>query len=539
MPVTKLVLRLQSDQTLDDPQVGTRLRLKDLTATRAINLVWSEPAASDRDLTFRDPGANDFIVYENLNQTLANKTLTTPTISDFTNAQHTHADAANAGTVSHAVLDDLTTGDPHTQYPLLAGRPLGQTLIGGTQATEALILQSTAHATRGYVISMDSIMLFGGSEVLGLPWVPSDPLAAASKAYVDATVAGGAIWKEVLLTASQLDNTNKAIAQAQPFFIATNPAQLGDALFITDGVTLETWVFGAVSAPFQPATGATPLASMTDLVARINADSTTWSAVLVNTLVDINPTGNVVVIYRSVPAAITTDRIYGTFALANAYCVIYNIDPDYRSNTVLELPPIDLFAPGFGIGRVTADLTSTEAHAVRAESRVYLWNETGAWERVANYADLPALVEQKYLEFGVYKIVSVSGVYADTYEDLSTDFTVWDRVTSTVSSGRADIIYEGRLSATQTSLTSIKIPVKNGSIGTAQYRIFVYTEPNGLVDQYPANPGVQNAPGARTVTTIPTVSTDPTGEKRFYIVVEAYVDAGETLYVGRPFVTQS
>ena len=29
---------------------------------------------------------------------------------------HTHADAANAGTLSHADLTNLTTGDPHTQY---------------------------------------------------------------------------------------------------------------------------------------------------------------------------------------------------------------------------------------------------------------------------------------------------------------------------------------------------------------------------------------------------------------------------------------
>ena len=42
-------------------------------------------------------------------QTLTNKTLTTPTIGDLTNANHTHADAANGGTVSHTNLSDIGT----------------------------------------------------------------------------------------------------------------------------------------------------------------------------------------------------------------------------------------------------------------------------------------------------------------------------------------------------------------------------------------------------------------------------------------------
>ena len=73
MPTTKQVLRLQSDQILDDPQVATRVRLKGLAATRAIQLVWVEPAASDWDVTLKDPTANDAIVYENLAQPLNNR----------------------------------------------------------------------------------------------------------------------------------------------------------------------------------------------------------------------------------------------------------------------------------------------------------------------------------------------------------------------------------------------------------------------------------------------------------------------------------
>lgn len=54
-------------------------------------------------------------------QTLTDKTLTAPVltapvIADFTSAGHDHGDADDGGTISHAVLTGLTTGDPHTQY---------------------------------------------------------------------------------------------------------------------------------------------------------------------------------------------------------------------------------------------------------------------------------------------------------------------------------------------------------------------------------------------------------------------------------------
>lgn len=47
--------------------------------------------------------------------------------------------------------------DDHTQYALLAGRAGGQTLIGGTAASQNLTLQSTSNATRGYVLSPDPL----------------------------------------------------------------------------------------------------------------------------------------------------------------------------------------------------------------------------------------------------------------------------------------------------------------------------------------------------------------------------------------------
>lgn len=59
----------------------------------------------------------------------------------------------NAGALSHNSLADLTTGDVHTHYTLLAGRAGGQIVNGGTAASENLDLRSTAHATKGAVLT--------------------------------------------------------------------------------------------------------------------------------------------------------------------------------------------------------------------------------------------------------------------------------------------------------------------------------------------------------------------------------------------------
>lgn len=52
--------------------------------------------------------------------------------------------------IVHGNLSGLGADD-HVQYALLAGRTGGQTLIGGTLANNNLVLESTSHATKGFV----------------------------------------------------------------------------------------------------------------------------------------------------------------------------------------------------------------------------------------------------------------------------------------------------------------------------------------------------------------------------------------------------
>lgn len=60
------------------------------------------------------------------------------------------------GASDHGALTGLGDDD-HAQYALLAGRGTGQTLIGGTASGNHLSLQSTSHATRGQVRSLDDL----------------------------------------------------------------------------------------------------------------------------------------------------------------------------------------------------------------------------------------------------------------------------------------------------------------------------------------------------------------------------------------------
>lgn len=70
--------------------------------------------------------------------------------------------------ITHGSLSGLTTGDAgHTQFVVLAGRSGGQTVQGGTAASEDLNLESTAHATKGFVKTKDDLVPFTNASYSG------------------------------------------------------------------------------------------------------------------------------------------------------------------------------------------------------------------------------------------------------------------------------------------------------------------------------------------------------------------------------------
>lgn len=102
----------------------------------------------------------------------------------------------------HNTMDNLAVGDVHTQYALLAGRAGGQALIGGTASGERLSLQSTAHATRGYIRCNDNLYAETGHKV-GLDIaVADDDYNGTSADGVNISAGTGVIGTALFLSAA-------------------------------------------------------------------------------------------------------------------------------------------------------------------------------------------------------------------------------------------------------------------------------------------------------------------------------------------------
>lgn len=91
--------------------------------------------------------------------------------------------------IAHSSISGLTTGDAgHTQFALLAGRAGGQSLIGGTASGESLDLDSTAHATKGFIQAKSDFRPFTDASYSG-SWSGTD-LGGLTKRWKDVHLAG-------------------------------------------------------------------------------------------------------------------------------------------------------------------------------------------------------------------------------------------------------------------------------------------------------------------------------------------------------------
>lgn len=126
-------------------------------------------------------------------QTLTNKTLTTPTIASFVNATHNHQSNTGGGTLDHGLALTGLSDDDHTQYVLLAGRAGGQTIVGGTGASNNLTFSTTSNTTKGKYVFSDLtasrvIKTNASSELIAATIVSTD--LDASLFSTDATLGG-------------------------------------------------------------------------------------------------------------------------------------------------------------------------------------------------------------------------------------------------------------------------------------------------------------------------------------------------------------
>lgn len=102
-----LTSKTLASSTLTSPIIGTQVTLDQ--STEDYTLTWADPAAA-RAISISDPLGTDVFVWVDALQTLTQKTLTTPTIGDFQNSTHDHADAAGGGAVVGLALVMLDGG---------------------------------------------------------------------------------------------------------------------------------------------------------------------------------------------------------------------------------------------------------------------------------------------------------------------------------------------------------------------------------------------------------------------------------------------
>lgn len=140
-----------------------------------------------------------------------------------------------------------------------------------------------------------------------------------------------------------------------------------------------------------------------------------------------------------------------------------------------------------------------------------------------------------HLIAGVFDLIAGSVTGDTEFPTVLGDFQTWDVLSSTSPGGEIHVAYEGQLTPVQDTISTIAVPIK----GTGDYALKVYVE--GAVTANPVyDSGIQVAPGSRTVLALTELdlTEQPTGEKRYYVVVEAFIDNGENVRVGRPFVRQ-
>jgi hypothetical protein len=63
------------------------------------------------------------------------------------------------GSIDHNSLNNLTTGDVHTQYVKIAGRAGGQQIFGGTSNGDNIILESTSNVSKGAIVLKDRLRI--------------------------------------------------------------------------------------------------------------------------------------------------------------------------------------------------------------------------------------------------------------------------------------------------------------------------------------------------------------------------------------------
>jgi len=259
---------------------------------------------------------------------------------------------------------------------------------GTNNTVPATVTGAVVEQAFGTTAAASALVQRDGAGQIIVPTTPTAAGMATSKAYVDAAVVSGTTWKELLLCPEQLlDGGSGAILQG---ILATlvNELTAADTFVISDGTTTETFtaVAGAPAA-FQFQLGGTAAATLSNLVAAINNDSTLWSACQTTGLDDYftGAQDPQFVVYRTAYSA-AADRLYGTLNTQTDIQVVEFAagSQDYRqtSGTQSALPGADPTAKRFGFGRIFASLQVGDTHVIADDNTTFTWDgDANIWQQ--------------------------------------------------------------------------------------------------------------------------------------------------------------
>ena len=245
-------------------------------------------------------------------------------------------------------------------------------------------------------------------------------------------------------------------------------------------------------------------------------------------------------------AAVGTVRLnsYGEIVdvLTGAITVLPSVDFDFNpavttnpQQVIFRSIPQSLLSKG---SYVTLVIARRVAVGGNHGGDFYLAAGRAAFTTVPVTGFTTVLVTEGYLDGPAYGNIVGSVTTAPDYPSFAGDFEATFSAASTSAAGRVDAAFAGRLGLAQATIATVQIGFKLGLGASPTYRLKIYAEGSGAVPVYDS--GLTVAPGVYTEVTVSAVmmTAQPTGLKRFFVVVEAYIDAGETLLFSRPFVRQ-
>jgi len=205
--------------------------------------------------------------------------------------------------------------------------------------------------------------------------------------------------------------------------------------------------------------------------------------------------------------------------------------------TVARSVPAGLLAPGNDLKVVLRRLGTAGADTHGGDFQLLCVSITFLIAPTSGFTT--SLITESYAEQPVFNRISLVGVNADlAYPAFGSSFDMYAKMDSTVAVGRVDVAFPGRLTPAQTQVGQIRVNLL-GVGASPEHRIKVYAEGSGAVPVYDSlQVPTALVPTEVIITAGMFTGPQPIGLKRYHVVVEAFIDAGEEVHVSMPFVRQ-